>query len=384
MAAEQAVQTCCISRPVIIVRPAMLPAHLVLSDGSIFKGRSFGFEGETSGEVVFNTSITGYQEILTDPSYCRQIVILTYPMIGNYGINCEDSESSKPQVAGLVVKEYCDSPSNWRSTQTLADYLKTNKIVAVQGLPTREIVRHIRCKGAMPGILAAGSQDIETLKKRAKNLPSMEGQELVREVTCAKPYAIKAVGQKKHFVVAYDFGIKQNIIRELVKRGCEVLVVPALTPAKEVLSEKPDGVLFSNGPGDPAACLDIIENFKPLLGEVPIMGICLGHQLLSVALGAKTFKLKFGHRGGNQPVKDLATGRVLITSRNHGFAVDATSLPDEMEITQINLNDQTIEAFRHKKFPILSIQYHPEASPGPHEAAAYFDEFVQRMRHAKT
>lgn len=360
----------------------MKKACLALSDGTVYQGQSFGFEGESSGEVVFNTSMTGYQEILTDPSYCRQIVILTCPMIGNTGVNLEDIESAKPQAAGLIVKEYCQTPSNWRSRQTLAEYLQKNRIVAAEGLPTREIVRHIRERGAMPGILMAETADWKGLKKRAAKLEKMEGQNLVGEVTCEKPYIVKAAGDKKYQIIAYDFGIKQNIVRELVRRGCEVLVVPALTPSKEILSEKPDGVLLSNGPGDPAACLDIIENFKPLIGQIPIMGICLGHQLLSLALGAKTFKLKFGHRGANQPVKDLPTGRVLITSQNHGFAVDPKTLTTDMEMTQVNLNDQTCEAFRHKRHPILSIQYHPEASPGPHDAKNYFDTFLKMLDHA--
>ncbi|MDP2599563.1 MAG: glutamine-hydrolyzing carbamoyl-phosphate synthase small subunit [Deltaproteobacteria bacterium] len=372
-------------------------AHLVLADGTIFEGESFGFEGETSGEVVFNTSITGYQEILTDPSYCRQIVILTYPMIGNYGVNREDAESSKIQAAGLIIKEYCEHPSNWRSTQSLAQYLRDNKIVGVHKLPTREIVRHIRDKGAMPGILTTdngqwtmdyGPKTAEkgnSLIEKAKKLPSMAGQELVHEVTCKTSYVVPPAGGKKEYsIVAYDFGIKQNIVRELAKRNCEVTVVPALTKPADVLKMKPNGVLFSNGPGDPAACEEIVENIRSLIGKLPIMGICLGHQLLGLALGAKTFKLKFGHRGANQPVKDLKNDKVLITSQNHGFSIDPASIPAEMIVTQINLNDQTVEAFEHKKYPILSVQYHPEAAPGPHDANNIFNKFIEMVTNGNS
>lgn len=364
----------------------MKKAILALADGKIFEGRSFGFEGNSGGvsacgEVVFNTSITGYQEILTDPSYFGQIVLLTYPMIGNTGVNGEDGESLRPQAAGLLVKEYCENFSNWRATQSLAQYLKKNKMVAAQGLPTREIVRHIREKGAMPGVLAVGDVDVEAVLKQAQGLNGMAGQNLVDRVTCAGPYVVEpAGGREKFFVIACDFGIKRNMIRELIVRGCRVKVVPAKTSAKEILDENPDGILLSNGPGDPAACGELVENISPLVGRKPILGICLGHQLLALALGAKTFKLKFGHRGANQPVKDLATGRVLITSQNHGFAVDPNYFPKNLEITQWNLNDQTVEAFRHKKFPILSMQYHPEASPGPHDAKNIFEEFLKSLR----
>lgn len=357
----------------------MTKAILAFADGTLFYGRSFGFEGKTEGEVVFNTGMTGYQEILTDPSYFGQIVTLTYPMIGNYGVNNEDSESLGPHAAGLLVKEYCDTPSNWRASQTLGDYLKENQIVGVEGLGTREIVRHIRLKGAMPAVLATGEWNTREFLLRAASLPGMAGCNLVEKVTClsSKKYGEKE--SNRFFVVAYDFGIKQNIIRELCKRGVQVEVVPALTPADRVLAKKPDGVLLSNGPGDPAVCRGMIANVQKLIGKVPIMGICLGHQILALALGAKTFKLKFGHRGGNQPVKDLIRGNVIITSQNHGFAVDAGSFPKDLRMTQINLNDQTVEAFEHTQYPIISVQYHPEASPGPHDASHYFDDFIEKM-----
>lgn len=364
----------------------MTRAYLALADWTLFEGHSFGFEGETSGEVVFNTSITGYQEILTDPSYCRQIVVMTCPMIGNTGVNAEDVESSRPHAAGLIVKEYCNTPSNWRATQSLGDYLKVHKIVGVQGMPTREIVRHIRDKGAMPGILSAENskskiQTPKELLERVQKLPSMAGQNLVPEVTCEIPHEMSPPGgASKKYVIAYDFGIKLNMVRELVLRGCRVKVVPAMTPAADVLKEKPDGVLLSNGPGDPAACGALVENIRGLIGKTPLLGICLGHQLLSLALGAKTFKLKFGHRGGNQPVKDLQTGRVLITSQNHGFAVDPQNCPADLEWTQINLNDGTVEGFRHKKYPILSVQYHPEAAPGPNDAKDIFTHWIASLR----
>lgn len=349
---------------------------LVLADGMTFRGRSFGYPGETFGEVVFNTSISGYQEILTDPSYTGQIVTLTYPMIGNYGINGADAEADRPMAAGLIVKEYAGAPSNWRSEKSLQNYLLEHQIVAVDQMPTREIVRHIRNVGTMSGILAVGNVDLKTLKSRLQELSPTSGQNLVEQVSTKKIYTFEGVGKK---VIVFDFGVKQNILRELQSRGCEVTVVPASTLPEEISKRKPDGILFSNGPGDPAACSDIIANIQKMVGTTPMMGICLGHQLLSLAFGAKTFKMKFGHRGGNQPVKNLLTGKVLITAQNHGFAVSTNAFPESMEVTQINLNDKTIEAFRHKKFPIISVQYHPEAGPGPNDAKNIFDEFVQLM-----
>ncbi len=392
----------------------MKKAYLVLADGRIFNGLSFGYESETFGEVVFNTSITGYQEILTDPSYCGQIVTMTYPHIGNYGVNPEDVESERPHVAGFIVRAYSEIYSNWRARSSLGDYLKANKIVAGTGFDTRAIVRHIRDKGAMPALLIIADTLPEDAVQRAGTLPSMAGQDLASKVTCRQMWeachperAPTSVGTtegsprknlfRKFFemrnakcelrVVLYDFGAKRNIIRMLQERGCNVTIVPAATPAKEVLSMKPDGVMLSNGPGDPAAVTYAIENIRNLLGKAPIFGICLGHQLLSLALGAKTYKLKFGHRGANQPVKNLETGRVEITSQNHGFAVDASSLEqleplkrlERVQITHINLNDNTVEGIEAPKLKAFSVQYHPEASPGPHDASYLFDKFIEMM-----
>ncbi len=357
----------------------MKKAYLILSDGKIFQGASFGFENETAGEVVFNTSISGYQEILTDPSYHGQIVVMTYPHIGNYGINPEDMESDKPQVAGFIVRSYCENPSNWRMTETLASFLKRHKIVAGTGFDTRTIVKYIRDNGAKPALLIVSDELPKDAVERAKKVPSMNGQDLASKVTCVAPRRCKAVAPRRREVVLYDFGAKRNITRMLQERGCNVTVVPATTPAKEVLKMKPDGIMLSNGPGDPAAVTYAIENIKQLLGKVPIFGICLGHQLLALALGGKTYKLKFGHRGGNQPVKNLRTGKVEITSQNHGFAVDADSLKNT-EITHINLNDNTIEGIAAPKLKAYSVQYHPEASPGPHDASYLFDQFMEMMR----
>lgn len=368
-------------------------AILVLQDGTIFQGRSFGYEGESSGEVVFNTSLTGYQEILTDPSYRGQIVTMTYPMIGNYGVNSADVESEKPQVAGFIIKEYSEVYSNFRAESSLAEYLIKNKIVAMEGIDTRALVRHIRSQGAMPGLISTTDLDVERLKKLAQDLPSLSGVDLVKEVTCQKAYQWKKglfrpswVTKKKTTeklspkrVIAYDFGVKKNILRNLVDLGCEVKVVPASTPAKAILEEAPDGVFLSNGPGDPAAVDYAIENVKQLVGKVPIFGICLGHQILGLARGAQTFKLKFGHRGGNQPIKNLETSQVEITAQNHGFAITEDSVELAGKLTHLHLNDQTVAGFADPKNKLFGVQYHPEASPGPHDSHYLFRKFRNMM-----
>jgi carbamoyl-phosphate synthase small subunit len=370
-------------------------AALALADGRVFFGQALGASGEISGEVVFNTSMSGYQEILTDPSYRGEIVTMTYPLIGNYGINREDVESSRPHLAGFIVKEACDMPSNWRSEMSLDAYLKENNIIGLSGIDTRALVRHIRDKGAQTGIISTIDLDADSLVAKAKAAPSIVGQDLVQEVTCKDLYDWNegtwdlANGYEKqqetaeYKVVAYDFGIKYNILRNLVSKGCAVTVVPANTPAEEVLAMQPDGVFLSNGPGDPEPITYAQENIRQLLGKVPLFGICLGHQLLSIALGGKTYKLKFGHRGGNQPVRRGEGHNVEITSQNHGFAVDASTLQDDAFVTHINLNDNTVEGLEHKTLPAFSVQYHPEASPGPHDANSLFGEFIKLMESWK-
>ncbi|TNF50113.1 MAG: carbamoyl-phosphate synthase small subunit [Deltaproteobacteria bacterium] len=370
-------------------------AALALADGRVFFGQALGASGEISGEVVFNTSMSGYQEILTDPSYRGEIVTMTYPLIGNYGINREDVESSRPHLAGFIVKEACDMPSNWRSEMSLDAYLKENNIIGLSGIDTRALVRHIRDKGAQTGIISTIDLDADSLVAKAKAAPSIVGQDLVQEVTCQDRYDWNegtwdlANGYEKqqesagYKVVAYDFGIKYNILRNLVSKGCAVTVVPANTPAEDVLAMRPDGVFLSNGPGDPEPITYAQENIRQLLGKVPLFGICLGHQLLSIALGGKTYKLKFGHRGGNQPVRRGEGHNVEITSQNHGFAVDASSLQDDAFVTHINLNDNTVEGLEHKTMPAFSVQYHPEASPGPHDANYLFGEFIKLMENWK-
>jgi carbamoyl-phosphate synthase small subunit len=361
-------------------------AILLLEDGTSFLGRSFGAEGEAIGEVVFNTSMTGYQEILTDPSYKGQMVAMTYPLIGNYGVNSEDGESSRPWLEGFIVKEYSAIPSNWRSERPLDQLLKEHQIVAISGIDTRALTRKIRERGAMQGILSTENFDSERLLKKLRSAPSLVGQDLVRKVTCSEPYLWRgAAGEApvpapRFHVVAYDFGIKQNILRMLHSMECRVTVVPAETPAERVLEMAPDGVLLSNGPGDPEVLSYAIRNTEKLLGKKPLFGICLGHQILGLALGGKCFKLKFGHHGGNQPVIDLATKQVQITSQNHGFAIDFSAIEKEVEMTHVNLNDGTTEGMRHRSFPAFSVQYHPEASPGPHDAHFLFKEFIDHLK----
>ena len=373
-----------------------MKAALALADGRVFYGHAFGASGEISGEVVFNTSMSGYQEILTDPSYRGEIVTMTYPLIGNCGINHEDVESSRPHLAGFVVKEACDIPSNWRSEMSLDAYLKKNNIIGLAGIDTRALVRHIRDKGAQTGVLSTVDMDSDSLVAKANAAPSIVGQDLVQQVTCEKCYDWKEGtwslengyehdhGPVRFKVVAYDFGIKRNILRNLVNKGCAVTVVPATASAEEVLAMHPDGVFLSNGPGDPEPISYAQENIRKLLGKVPVFGICLGHQLLAIALGGKTYKLKFGHRGGNQPVRRGDGHNVEITSQNHGFAVDASSLQDDALVTHINLNDNTVEGLHHKTLPAFSVQYHPEASPGPHDANYLFDDFITLMDDFKS
>jgi len=354
-------------------------AILALEDGRIFRGFSFGAEGEAEGEVVFNTSMMGYQEILTDPSYKGQMVCMTYPLIGNYGVNLEDVESRQPFVEGFIVKELSRVRSNWRSSEDLGAYLKRNKVVGIEGIDTRALTKHLREEGAKKGIISTKDLDEKRLVKKATASPGLIGRDLIKEVTCAKAYDWNQEG--KFRVVAVDSGIKLNILRNLAARNCRVRVVPATAGKNEILSFKPHGLFLSNGPGDPEALPYIVDTVKSLMGELPIFGICLGHQILGQAFGGKTFKMKFGHHGGNQPVMDLQSKAIAITAQNHGFAVDMDSIPDkQVELTHINLNDRTCEGMAHKKLPIFSVQYHPEAAPGPHDASYHFDKFLDMMK----
>lgn len=386
-----------------------MKALLALEDGTCFEGGSFGATASTAvGEACFNTSMTGYQEVLTDPSYRGQIVAMTYPLIGNYGINPLDCESDQPHVRGFVIEELCEIPSNWRSRESLGDYLERHQIPGIQGIDTRALTKRLRDKGAMRAVITTDPEiSTEEALRMAKDCPSMEGSDFVREVSTTANYrwdpdghlsrqwtipnaskeipglTVDGDGQHflplpepRHHIVAYDLGIKRNILRKLRQSGFTVDVVNARTSAEEVMALNPDGIFLSNGPGDPAALGYVHRQIKELVGKKPIFAICLGHQVLCHAFGGSTFKLKFGHRGGNQPVKDLRSGRVAITAQNHGFAVDADTLPADIEVTHINLNDQTVEGLRHKKYPIFSVQYHPEAAPGPHDVEYFFKEFA--------
>jgi carbamoyl-phosphate synthase small subunit len=381
-----------------LAQTQLRPAVLALEDGRIFNGRAAGACTRRGGEVVFNTSLTGYQEVFSDPSYSGQIVCLTYPHIGNVGTNLDDQESQRPFIEALIVREFSPLASNWRSTETAQHYLDRHGIPVIWDLDTRALVRHIRRVGALRGVVSTDGIPAERLVQEAGSLPAMSGLELASRVSCAKPYRwdqgsilapspsmeaneTAAEKESRRFrVVAYDFGIKQNILRLLVDSHCDVQIVPARTPAEDVMAMKPDGVFLSNGPGDPEPVTYGVENIRKLLGRVPIFGICLGHQLCGLALGGRTYKLKFGHHGSNHPVKDMHTGRVEITAQNHGFAVDPDSLPaSDVEITHVNLNDYTNEGMRHRSLPLFSVQYHPEASPGPHDSHYLFRRFTDLM-----
>ncbi len=360
------------------------PALLVLETGRIFRGFSWGAEGETCGEMVFNTSMSGYQEVLTDPSYAGQIVCMTYPLIGNYGVTKDDAESSRPWVEGFAVREASRIASNWRSEETLDAYLRRHNIVAIEHIDTRALVRHIRDKGAMRACLSSIDLNEESLLEKAKASPPMENRELASVVTTKEKYEVAAKGEERFHVVCYDYGVKTNSLRLLSKLGCRVTVLPASVSAEDVLALKPDGIFLSNGPGDPASMTKEVEEVKRLVASnTPTFGICFGHQLIGRAFGGSTYKLRFGHRGGNQPVKDLKEGTVEITSQNHGFAVDEKSLPADVEVTHINLNDHTVAGLRHKELPIFSVQYHPEAAPGPHDAEHHFKRFIELMETSK-
>ena len=373
-----------------------MKALLVLADGKIYKGEHFGSEGEVEAEIVFNTSMSGYQEIITDPSYCGQMVVMTYPLIGNYGVNPEDFESDRPHLSGFIIKELSKVQSNWRSRGSLEEFLKETNVFGIQGIDTRALTRRIREKGAQQAILSTDTSDPQRLIEKVRKSPGLIGRDLVKEVTCKNAYdwnesewtiqdgktKLKEVKDRPYNVLVYDFGVKRNILRKLTRAGCKVRVVPANLPADEVLATRPDGIFLSNGPGDPAAVPYAIDNVKTILGKVPVFGICLGHQILSLALKGKTYKLRFGHHGGNQPVLDVKSGKIEITSQNHGFAVEQNSFNNDVDITFLNLNDDTVEGIQHKSWPVFSVQYHPEASPGPHDSEHLFYKFLNLMKVA--
>lgn len=371
-------------------------ALLVLEDGTVFRGYAFAGQGRALGEVVFNTSMSGYQEVLTDPSYKGQIVTMTYPLTGTYGINPEDMESAAIQVEAFVVREYQDFASNWQSTKSLAEFLNEFNKIGIEGIDTRALTRHLRVAGAMRGIIATDTDDVPRLLREVRDFPGLSGVDMVQHVTCAKPYLWRngpvdvdltapwTSGGSRYRVAALDCGIKYNILRLLERSGCETLVFPAHTPPRTLLATEPDGIFLSNGPGDPAAVDYVIESVRDLVGQRPLFGICLGHQMMGLALGGQTFKLKFGHRGANQPVKDLLTGKVEITSQNHGFCVDLKSMKGiPVRLTHVNLNDNTLEGMEHLEAPAFSVQYHPEASPGPHDASYLFERFIKLMQENK-
>ena len=359
-----------------------MKALVALADGTVFEGRNFGAGGEAPGEMVFNTSMTGYQEILTDPSYAGQTVAMTYPLIGNYGTNPEDDESERPHVRGFVVKECSRLASNRRSTRSLPDYMREHGVIGVEGIDTRELTRRVRLHGVVNAVLSTQDLDPESLVHKAQSWEGIIGIDLVREVTCAAPY-VESPPRPRFHVVAFDYGIKRNIVRKLVEVGCKVTVVPATTTAEEALALEPDGLFLSNGPGDPRPLDYAISTCQKLVGQKPIFGICLGHEILGLAFGAEIMRLKFGHRGANQPIREHGTNRILITSENHGWSIAAESVPPELEISRRNLNDGCVEGMHHRELPIFSIQCHPEASPGPHDSFHLFHYFTELMeKHA--